>query len=130
MEDVIFGGSARRPPLGMADVQLTIDNSAGLLPVEFAEVSIARTLFRSGDSEYRLNGNTCRLLDIQELLSDAGVGREQHTIVGQGRLDQVLGADPMQMRGFIEDAAGVGNTAAARSGRCARSSRPRPTSNT
>lgn len=108
MEDVIFGGSALRPPLGMADVQLTIDNSARLLPVEFAEVSIARTLFRSGDSEYRLNGSPCRLLDIQELLSDAGVGREQHTIVGQGRLDQVLGADPLQMRGFIEDAAGVG----------------------
>ncbi|MGQ0679064.1 MAG: chromosome segregation protein SMC [Actinomycetota bacterium] len=108
MEDVIFGGSLVKPPLGMAEVTLTIDNSARLLPVEFSEVSISRTLFRSGDSEYRLNGATCRLLDIQELLSDAGVGREQHTIVGQGRLDQVLGADVSQMRGFIEDAAGVG----------------------
>ena len=108
MEDVIFAGSATRPPLGMAEVQLTIDNSAGLLPVEFAEVTISRTLFRSGDSEYRMNGSICRLLDISEMLSDAGVGKEQHTIVGQGRLDEVLSADPVQMRNIIEDAAGVG----------------------
>ncbi|HEX2052669.1 MAG TPA: chromosome segregation protein SMC [Actinomycetota bacterium] len=108
MEDVIFAGSATRPPLGMAEVQLTIDNTAGLLPVEFSEVTISRTLFRSGDSEYRMNGSVCRLLDISEMLSDAGVGREQHTIVGQGRLDEVLSADPVQMRSIIEDAAGVG----------------------
>jgi len=108
MEDVIFAGSATKPPLGMAEVQLTIDNSAGLLPVEFSEVTISRALFRSGDSEYRMNGSICRLLDIAEMLSDAGVGREQHTIVGQGRLDEILSADPVQMRNIIEDAAGVG----------------------
>lgn len=108
MEDVIFAGTATKPPLGMAEVQLTIDNSSGVLSIAYSEVSIARTLFRSGDSEYRLNGTACRLLDIQELLSDAGVGREQHTIVGQGRIDEVLSADAVQMRGFIEDAAGVG----------------------
>jgi chromosome segregation protein len=108
MEDVIFAGSPTKPPLGMAEVELTIDNSAGLLPVEFSEVTISRTLFRSGDSEYRMNGGICRLLDISEMLSDAGVGKEQHTIVGQGRLDEVLSADPVQMRNIIEDAAGVG----------------------
>ncbi len=108
MEDVIFAGSPAKPPLGMAEVELTIDNSAGLLPVEFSEVTISRTLFRSGDSEYRMNGGLCRLLDISEMLSDAGVGKEQHTIVGQGRLDEVLSADPVQMRNIIEDAAGVG----------------------
>ncbi len=108
MEDVIFAGSPTKPPLGMAEVELTIDNSAHLLPVEFSEVTISRTLFRSGDSEYRMNGSICRLLDISEMLSDAGVGKEQHTIVGQGRLDEVLSADPVQMRNIIEDAAGVG----------------------
>ncbi|CAN5834045.1 chromosome segregation protein SMC [soil metagenome] len=108
MEDVIFAGSPTKPPLGMAEVELIIDNSAGLLPVEFSEVTISRILFRSGDSEYRMNGGICRLLDISEMLSDAGVGREQHTIVGQGRLDEVLSADPVQMRNIIEDAAGVG----------------------
>ncbi|MGH2688282.1 MAG: AAA family ATPase, partial [Actinomycetota bacterium] len=107
MEDVIFAGSRVRPALGMAEVTLTIDNSAGLLPIEFSEVEISRLLFRSGESEYRLNGAPCRLLDIQEVLSDSGVGREQHTIVGQGQLDQVLHADPQEMRAFIEEAAGV-----------------------
>jgi chromosome segregation protein len=107
MEDVIFAGSRVRPALGMAEVTLTIDNSAGLLPIEFSEVEISRLLFRSGESEYRLNGAPCRLLDIQEVLSDSGVGREQHTIVGQGQLDEVLHADPQEMRAFIEEAAGV-----------------------
>ena len=107
MEDVIFAGSKIRPALGMAEVSLTIDNSAGLLPIDFTEVMISRTLFRSGESEYRLNGAPCRLLDIQEVLSDSGIGREQHTIIGQGQLDEILQADPMQMRGFIEEAAGV-----------------------
>jgi len=108
MEDVIFAGSPGRPALGRAEVSLTIDNSAGLLPIEFSEVTLTRVLFRSGESEYRLNGSPCRLLDIQEVLSDTGVGREQHTIVGQGQLDQVLQAGPEQLRGFIEEAAGVG----------------------
>ncbi|MGH2813294.1 MAG: chromosome segregation protein SMC, partial [Actinomycetota bacterium] len=107
MEDVIFAGSRLRPALGMAEVSLTIDNSAGVLPIEFSEVTISRILFRSGDSEYRLNGQPCRLLDIQEVLSDSGIGRQQHTIIGQGQLDEILQADPMQTRGFIEEAAGV-----------------------
>lgn len=107
MEDVIFAGSRLRPALGMAEVSLTIDNSAGLLPIEFTEVTISRLLFRSGESEYRLNGTLCRLLDIQEVLSDSGIGREQHTIIGQGQIDAVLSADPLEMRGFIEEAAGI-----------------------
>lgn len=107
MEDVIFAGTTGRPPLGRAEVSLTIDNSDGALPIEYAEVTIARTMFRNGGSEYRINGETCRLLDIQELLSDSGIGREMHVIVGQGQLDSVLHADPMGRRAFIEEAAGV-----------------------
>ncbi|MCP1429776.1 chromosome segregation protein [Microbacterium foliorum] len=107
MEDVIFAGTSTRGPLGRAEVQLTIDNSDGALPIEFAEVTISRTLFRSGSSEYAINGETCRLLDLQELLSDSGLGREMHVIVGQGRLDTVLQASPEDRRGFIEEAAGI-----------------------
>ncbi|HQY32549.1 MAG TPA: chromosome segregation protein SMC [Actinotalea sp.] len=107
MEDVIFAGTAGRPPLGRAEVALTIDNTDGLLPIEYSEVTISRTLFRSGGSEYAINGSTCRLLDIQELLSDTGMGREMHVIVGQGQLDAVLRATPEDRRGFIEEAAGV-----------------------
>ncbi|MFF7045524.1 chromosome segregation protein SMC [Streptomyces massasporeus] len=107
MEDVIFAGTAGRPPLGRAEVSLTIDNSDGALPIEYAEVTITRIMFRNGGSEYQINGDTCRLLDIQELLSDSGIGREMHVIVGQGQLDSVLHADPMGRRAFIEEAAGV-----------------------
>ncbi|WP_051969896.1 chromosome segregation protein SMC [Kitasatospora azatica] len=107
MEDVIFAGTSGRAPLGRAEVALTIDNSDGALPIDYAEVTISRTMFRNGGSEYALNGDTCRLLDIQELLSDSGIGREMHVIVGQGRLDSVLHADPMGRRAFIEEAAGV-----------------------
>ncbi|WP_328955024.1 chromosome segregation protein SMC [Kitasatospora purpeofusca] len=107
MEDVIFAGTSGRAPLGRAEVSLTIDNTDGALPIEYAEVTITRTMFRNGGSEYALNGDTCRLLDIQELLSDSGIGREMHVIVGQGRLDSVLQADPMGRRAFIEEAAGV-----------------------
>ncbi len=107
MEDVIFAGTATRGPLGRAEVQLTIDNSDGALPIEYAEVTISRTLFRNGASEYAINGGTCRLLDVQELLSDSGLGREMHVIVGQGRLDSVLQASPEDRRGFIEEAAGI-----------------------
>ncbi|MDE0546883.1 chromosome segregation protein SMC [Microbacterium sp. C7(2022)] len=107
MEDVIFAGTATRGPLGRAEVQLTIDNSDGALPIEYAEVTISRTLFRNGSSEYAINGETCRLLDVQELLSDSGLGREMHVIVGQGRLDTVLQATPEDRRGFIEEAAGI-----------------------
>ncbi|WP_407318332.1 chromosome segregation protein SMC [Isoptericola halotolerans] len=107
MEDVIFAGTSGRPPLGRAEVSLTIDNTDGALPIEYTEVTISRTLFRSGGSEYAINGSSCRLLDIQELLSDSGIGREMHVVVGQGQLDQVLRATPEDRRGFIEEAAGV-----------------------
>ncbi|MEV6330947.1 chromosome segregation protein SMC [Streptomyces sp. NPDC051909] len=107
MEDVIFAGTTGRPPLGRAEVSLTIDNSDGALPIDYAEVTITRIMFRGGSSEYQINGDTCRLLDIQDLLSDSGIGREMHVIVGQGRLDSVLHADPAGRRAFIEEAAGV-----------------------
>ena len=107
MEDVIFAGTSGRAPLGRAEVTLTIDNSDGALPIEYTEVSITRRMYRSGESEYEINGNSCRLLDIQELLSDSGIGREMHIIVGQGRLDAVLHAKPEDRRAFIEEAAGV-----------------------
>ncbi|SFS06677.1 condensin subunit Smc [Microbacterium sp. cf046] len=107
MEDVIFAGTATRGPLGRAEVQLTIDNADGALPIDYTEVTISRTLFRNGASEYAINGGVCRLLDVQELLSDSGLGREMHVIVGQGRLDSVLQASPEERRGFIEEAAGI-----------------------
>ncbi|GAA1443362.1 chromosome segregation protein SMC [Leifsonia poae] len=107
MEDVIFAGTSTRGPLGRAEVTLTIDNSDGALPIEYSEVTISRTLFRNGGSEYAINGSTCRLLDVQELLSDSGLGREMHVIVGQGQLDAVLHASPEDRRGFIEEAAGI-----------------------
>ncbi len=113
MEDVIFAGTAGkegaagRAPLGRAEVSLTIDNTDGALPIDYAEVTISRIMFRSGGSEYAINGQPCRLLDVQELLSDSGIGREMHVIVGQGQLDTVLSAGPEERRGFIEEAAGV-----------------------
>ncbi len=107
MDDVIFAGTAKRQALGRAEVSLTIDNSAGLLPIEFTEVTITRTLFRSGDSEYAINGVPCRLLDVQELLSDSGVGRQQHVIISQGQIDAVLNARPEERRLIVEEAAGV-----------------------
>src|SRR3990170_625915 len=117
MEDVIFAGTAAAPagkegvagraPLGRAEVSLTIDNTDGALPIDYTEVTISRIMFRSGGSEYAINGQPCRLLDVQELLSDSGIGREMHVIVGQGQLDSVLSAGPEERRGFIEEAAGV-----------------------
>jgi chromosome segregation protein len=107
MEDVVFAGTAARPALGRAEVTLTIDNSDGALPIEYAEVTISRLLFRTGQSEYAINGNQCRLLDVQELLSDTGLGREMHVIVGQGHLDDILNAGPEARRALIEEAAGV-----------------------
>ena len=107
MDDVIFAGTSGRPPLGRAEVLLTIDNTDGALPIEYAEVTISRTMFRSGGSEYAINSQPCRLLDVQELLSDSGIGREMHVIVGQGQLDTILHATPEDRRGFIEEAAGV-----------------------
>src|SRR3978361_2010431 len=107
MEDVCFAGTAGRPPLGRAEVTLTIDNVDGKLPIDYTEVSITRRMFRDGASEYEINGEGARLLDIQELLADSGIGREMHVIVGQGQLDSVLQARPEDRRGFIEEAAGV-----------------------
>src|SRR6202012_5198225 len=107
MEDVIFAGTAGRPPLGRAEVTLTIDNNDGKLPIEYSEVSITRRMFRDGASEYEINGEGVRLLDVQELLSDSGIGREMHVIVGQGQLDSVLTVRPEDRRCFIEEAAGV-----------------------
>ncbi|MCI4657281.1 chromosome segregation SMC family protein [Cryobacterium zhongshanensis] len=107
MEDVIFAGTSTKGPLGRAEVTLTIDNTDGALPIDYTEVTISRTLFRNGGSEYAINGQSCRLLDVQELLSDSGLGREMHVIVGQGQLDAVLRASPEDRRGFIEEAAGI-----------------------
>ncbi|MGC8628003.1 MAG: chromosome segregation SMC family protein, partial [Acidimicrobiales bacterium] len=107
MEDVIFAGTPKRAALGRAEVSLTIDNSAGLLPIEFSEVRITRALWRTGESEYAINGAPCRLLDVQELLSDSGLGRQQHTIISQSQLDSVLSARPEDRRAIIEEAAGV-----------------------
>jgi chromosome segregation protein len=107
MEDVIFAGTSGRAPLGRAEVSVTIDNADGALPIDYTEVTISRILFRNGTSEYQINGDASRLLDIQELLSDSGIGREMHVIVGQGQLDAILLANPEERRGFIEEAAGV-----------------------
>jgi chromosome segregation protein len=107
MEDVVFAGTAGRPALGRAEVTLTIDNGDGALPIDYSEVTISRLLFRSGQSEYAINGDQCRLLDIAELLSDTGLGREMHVIVGQGQIDEVLNAGPDIRRALIEEAAGV-----------------------
>jgi len=107
MEDVIFAGTQSRGPLGRAEVSLTIDNADGALPIDYSEVTISRTLFRNGASEYAINRESCRLLDVQELLSDTGLGREMHVIVGQGQLDGVLHATPDDRRRFIEEAAGI-----------------------
>ncbi len=107
MEDVIFAGTSSRAPLGRAEVTVTIDNSDNALPIEYAEVSITRRMFRDGASEYEINGSSCRLMDVQELLSDSGIGREMHVIVGQGRLAQILESRPEDRRAFIEEAAGV-----------------------
>ncbi|MFL6144392.1 MAG: chromosome segregation protein SMC [Labedaea sp.] len=107
MEDVIFAGTAGRAPLGRAEVTLTIDNTDGALPIDYTEVSITRRMFRDGASEYEINGSSCRLMDVQELLSDSGIGREMHVIVGQGQLGGILEAKPEGRRAFIEEAAGV-----------------------
>ncbi len=107
MEDVIFAGTSSRAPLGRAEVTVTIDNSDNALPIEYSEVSITRRMFRDGASEYEINGAGCRLMDVQELLSDSGIGREMHVIVGQGKLEEILQSRPEDRRAFIEEAAGV-----------------------
>jgi chromosome segregation protein len=105
MDDVIFGGTDKRSALGRAQVSLTLDNASGMLPVEFSEVTVTRTLFRSGDSEYAINDVPCRLLDVQDLLSASGVGRQQHVIVSQGQIVSVLNSRPEDRRLIMEVAA-------------------------
>ncbi|MGH2679454.1 MAG: chromosome segregation protein SMC [Actinomycetota bacterium] len=107
MADVIFSGTPSRPALGMAEVKLVIDNEAGLIPVPMSEIEVSRSIFRSGDSEYRINGKLARLMDVQELLSETGIGRALHTVVGQGQLEEVLNARPEERRKYIEEAAGI-----------------------
>ncbi|MGI8875172.1 MAG: chromosome segregation protein SMC [Egibacteraceae bacterium] len=107
MADVIFAGSPGKPALGRAAVEITIDNADGSLPIEFSEVTVARSMFASGENTYAINGVDCRLLDVVELLSDTGLGRQNHTIVGQGQLDGILNAKPEDRRAFIEEAAGI-----------------------
>ena len=107
MEDVIFAGTSSRAPLGRAEVTVTIDNSDNALPIDYTEVSITRRMFRDGASEYEINGSSCRLMDVQELLSDSGIGREMHVIVGQGKLAEILESRPEDRRAYIEEAAGV-----------------------
>lgn len=107
MTDVIFAGTATRPALGRAEVSLTFTNDSGLLPIDLAEITVTRRLHRDGTSEYAMNGAPCRLLDIQELLSDTGVGRHQHVLVSQGQIGQVLVARPDEHRAIIEEAAGI-----------------------
>ena len=107
MADVIFAGTPTRPALGMAEVKLVIDNGEGKIPVPMSEIEVSRTIFRSGESEYRINGQIVRLLDVQELLSETGIGRALHTVVGQGQLEEVLLAKPEERRKYIEEAAGI-----------------------
>jgi chromosome segregation protein len=107
MEDVIFAGSSARQPVGVAEVDLVLDNSDGTLPLEFTEVTITRRMFRSGESEYLVNGAPCRLMDVYDLLHDTGLGRDTHSIISQGRLDEVLNSRPEDRRALIEEAAGV-----------------------
>jgi chromosome segregation protein len=107
MADVIFAGTPSRPALGMAEVKLVIDNEAALIPVPMSEIEVSRSIFRSGESEYRINGKLVRLLDVQELLSESGIGRALHTVVGQGQLEEVLLSRPEERRKYIEEAAGI-----------------------
>jgi chromosome segregation protein len=107
MEDVIFTGTEARKALGMANVTLTFDNSDGTFPVSLSEVQVGRTLFRDGASEYSINGDACRLLDVQELLGEAGLGRELHAVVAQGQVDDIVQSRPEELRSYIEEAAGI-----------------------
>lgn len=107
MEDIIFAGTESRKALGFAEVSILIDNQDGKLPLEYTEVQVTRRVFRSGESEYRINGTACRLKDIQELFMDTGVGREGYSIIGQGRIDEILSAKGEERRRIFEEAAGI-----------------------
>jgi len=107
MEDVIFAGSAKRRQVGMAEVSLTLDNCTGIFPLDYGEITVTRRVYRSGDSEYLINKNACRLKDIQELFMDTGIGREGFSIIGQGRVEEILSSKPEERRGMIEEVAGI-----------------------
>ncbi len=107
MEDVIFAGSSARQAVGVAEVDLVLDNSDGTLPLEFNEVTITRRMYRSGDSEYLINQAPARLMDVQDLLHDSGLGRDTHSIISQGKLDEILNSRAEERRALIEEAAGV-----------------------
>ncbi len=107
MEDVIFTGTEQRKALGMAQVVLTLDNADGTFPLDFSEVQVGRTLYRDGASEYSINGASCRLLDVQELLAEAGLGRELHAVVAQGEVDDIVQSRPEELRAYVEEAAGI-----------------------
>lgn len=107
MEDVIFAGSAKRRPVGMAEVSLTLDNSSGIFPLDYNEVTVTRRVYRSGESEYLINKSACRLKDVHELFMDTGIGRDGFSIIGQGRVEEILSAKPEERRGLIEEVAGI-----------------------
>ena len=107
MEDVIFSGSSARKPVGVAEVTLVLDNSDHMLPVDFNEVAVTRRMYRSGESEYLINSSPCRLMDIQDILHDSGLGKETHSIISQGKLDAILQSRPEERRALIEEAAGI-----------------------
>ena len=107
MEDIIFAGTETRKPVSFASVSLTIDNSDKKLDIDFDEVTVTRRVFRSGESEYLLNGNTCRLRDINELFYDTGIGKEGYSIIGQGQIDKILSGKPDERRELFDEAAGI-----------------------
>ena len=107
MEDVIFSGSSARKPVGVAEVTLVLDNSDHTLPVDFNEVAVTRRMYRSGESEYLINSSPCRLMDIQDILHDSGLGKDTHSIISQGKLDAILQSRPEERRALIEEAAGI-----------------------
>ncbi len=108
MQDIIFSGSDKMAPAGMAEVEIMLDNSQGLLPIEFSEVTVSRRLYRDGEGQYFINRSACRLIDVAELLSDAGLGRDGHSIISQGKVDSILESKPIERRSHIEEAAGLG----------------------
>ena len=107
MQDVIFAGTELRKPLGYAYVAITLDNSDHALPIEYDEVTVSRRLYRSGESEYMINGNSCRLKDVNELFFDTGIGKEGYSIIGQGQIDQILSSKPEDRRNLFDEAAGI-----------------------
>ena len=107
MQDVIFSGTENRKPLSYASVAITLDNSDHKLPVEYGEVTVTRKLYRSGESEYLINGAQCRLKDINEMFYDTGIGKEGYSIIGQGQIDKILSGKPEERRELFDEAAGI-----------------------